>query len=105
MCASARRMRALLTGSHQGRRVAAAEIRGKPNCLRTGTSELFGGRISAAATRGLFRTGMFEKAPLLGALSLGYFSLGKQREVTRRRRKLLKPARSAHSATHPELNE
>ena len=80
-CFCAQDARALNPGPHQGRRVSTAEIRGKPNCLSTGTCELFGGRISAVETRGLFCTGMYKKAPLLGCpLSLVTFSLGKQRE-------------------------
>src|SRR5690349_14453062 len=80
-------------GPHQSRRGAEPKRGSKPNCLSTGTCELFGGPLFGEHRRGLFLHRDVRKKRLCwGALSLWLLSLWASREkVTRRRRKLLKP--------------
>ena len=85
--ASARRMRALLTGAPSQPPRSGAERGSKPNCLSTGTCELFGGPLSASTAGDFLAQGCAKKRLCWGALSLWLLSLCASKEkVTRAKR-------------------
>ena len=76
------RRSARLGGPLQRRRGAQPACGERRICLSTGMCELFAGRLPASTAGDVAHT-QVRNAPLQGGLSLGYFSLAKQREVTR----------------------
>ena len=76
------RRSARLSRSLQRRRGAQCTAGERQICSTPGTAELFAGPMGASTAGDVAHT-QVRNAPLQGGLSLGYFSLAKQREVTR----------------------